>query len=95
MKENVVANYNIVYNNYNALSMGFKNRSEKMTSYEIKVEMMKAKVKQYEVAETLGYSEAVFSRKLRKGLSKDEIKQVLEIINKFAKIRGVVENGKN
>ena len=55
-----------------------------MTSYEIKVEMMKAKVKQYEVAETLGYSEAVFSRKLRKGLSKDEIKQVLEIINKIA-----------
>lgn len=66
-----------------------------MTSYEIKIEMMKAKVKQYEVAETLGYSEAVFSRKLRKGLSNDEIKQVLEVINKLAILRGVVKNGKN
>ena len=66
-----------------------------MTSYEIKLEIMKATAKQYEVAEMLGYSEAVFSRKLRKGLSNEEIKQVLDVINKRAKKKGVILNGEN
>lgn len=63
-----------------------------MTIYEIKIEMMKANIKQYEVAEKLGYSETVFSKKLRKGLSKEELERVLMII-KDAK--GSVKNGEN
>jgi len=66
--------------------------SVKMTIYEIKIEMMKANIKQYEVAEKLGYSETVFSKKLRKGLSKEELERVLMII-KDAK--GSVKNGEN
>lgn len=63
-----------------------------MTIYEIKIEMMKANIKQYEVAEKLGYSETVFSKKLRKGLSKQDLEKVLLIINEK---KGSVKNGKN
>lgn len=63
-----------------------------MTIYEIKIEMMKANIKQYEVAEKLGYSETVFSKKLRKGLSKEELEKVLIIINNA---KGSVKNGEN
>lgn len=63
-----------------------------MTIYEIKLEMMKANIKQYEVAEKLGYSETVFSKKLRKGLSKEDLERVLKIIKDM---KGSVDNGKN
>lgn len=63
-----------------------------MTIYEIKIEMMKANIKQYEVAEKLGYSETVFSKKLRKGLSKEELEKVLMIIKNA---KGSVKNGEN
>lgn len=63
-----------------------------MTNYEIKAEIIKAGLKQYEVAKKLGYSEIVFSKKLRNGLSKDELIKVLAIIKKM---KGSVENGKD
>lgn len=74
------------------MSIGIRKEVDKMTIYEIKIEMMKANIKQYEVAEKLGYSETVFSKKLRKGLSKEELEKVLMII-KDAK--GSVKNGEN
>jgi hypothetical protein len=63
-----------------------------MTSIEIKYEIMKAGLTQFKVAGKLGYSETVFSKKLRNGLSKDEIEKVLAVIERM---KGVVENGKN
>ena len=51
-----------------------------MKNYEIKAEIIKSGLKQYEVAELFGCSEVVFSKKLRKGLSKDELEKVIAII---------------
>lgn len=72
------------------MSIGIRKEVDKMTIYEIKIEMMKANIKQYEVAEKLGYSETVFSKKLRKGLSKEELEKVLMIIKEA---KGSVKNG--
>lgn len=63
-----------------------------MQSYDIKYEIIKAGLKQWEVARRLGYGETVFSKKLRNGLSKEDVKKVLNIIKEM---KGDVENGKN
>lgn len=63
-----------------------------MTSYEIKLEIMKANLKQYEVAERLGLSETVFSKRLRKGLTENDIKKILLVISQ---LKGSVKNGKD
>ena len=63
-----------------------------MTMQDIKYEIMKANLKQWEVADKLGYSETTFSKKLRKGLTKEELQKVLAIISEM---KGSVKNGKN
>ena len=45
-----------------------------MISCEIKAEIIKAGLKQYEVARYFGCSEIVFSKKLRNGLTEEETK---------------------
>lgn len=51
-----------------------------MKNYEIKVELMKRGMKQYELASLLGISEWTLSRKLRKELPDEEKQHILEII---------------
>ncbi len=51
-----------------------------MKNYEIKVELMKRGMKQYELASLLGISEWTLSRKLRTELPDEEKKRILEII---------------
>ena len=51
-----------------------------MKNYEIKVELMKRGMKQYELASLLGISEWTLSRKLRTELSDEEKQRILEII---------------
>ena len=64
-----------------------------MTILEIKYEIMKVGLKQYEVAKQLGYSETVFSKKLRNGLSQDDLKKLLDVIN--SKRKGMSKDVKN
>ena len=51
-----------------------------MTNIEIKVELMKRGMKQYELASLLGISEWTLSRKLRTELPDEEKQRILEII---------------
>jgi predicted transcriptional regulator len=51
-----------------------------MKNYEIKVELMKRGMKQYELASLLGISEWTLSRKLRTELPDEEKQRILEII---------------
>lgn len=51
-----------------------------MKNYEIKVELMKRGMKQYELAELLGIADSALSRKLRKELPDEEKQRILEII---------------
>ena len=58
-----------------------------MKNYEIRVELMKRGMKQYELAELLGIADSALSRKLRKELPVEEKQRILEII------RGKEEGG--
>lgn len=58
-----------------------------MKNYEIRVELMKRGMKQYELASLLGISEWTLSRKLRTELPDEEKQRILEII------RGKEEGG--
>ncbi len=58
-----------------------------MKNYEIRVELMKRGMKQYELAELLGIADSALSRKLRKELPDEEKQRILEII------RGKEEGG--
>nr|DAP86117.1 MAG TPA: antitoxin [Caudoviricetes sp.] len=51
-----------------------------MKNYEIRVELMKRGMKQYELAELLGIADSALSRKLRKELPDEEKQRILEII---------------
>ena len=51
-----------------------------MKNYEIRVELMKRGMKQYELASLLGISEWTLSRKLRTELPDEEKQRILEII---------------
>lgn len=51
-----------------------------MKNYEIRVELMKREMKQYELADLLGISEWTLSRKLRTELPDDEKQRILDII---------------
>ena len=53
-----------------------------MCNMEIRLEMLKKNLKQWQVANLLGISESVFSRKLRKELSKEETTRILNAIRK-------------
>ena len=61
-----------------------------MKSYEIKAEIIKAGLKQYEVAKHFGCSEVAFSKRLRNGLSKEELIRVKNIIEE---LKGGIKNG--
>ncbi len=54
-----------------------------MLNMEIRVEMTKKNLKQWQVANLLGVCESHFSRMLRKELSKDEKKRVLTAIKNY------------
>jgi predicted transcriptional regulator len=49
---------------------------------EIRTELLRVGMKQYELAELLGITEFTLSRKLRKELPDDEKQRILEIIAK-------------
>ena len=51
-----------------------------MENMEIRIEMTKQNLRQWQLANLLGVSESVLSRKLRKELPDDEKKKILEII---------------
>ncbi|MGM9628990.1 MAG: hypothetical protein ACI3V4_13040 [Faecousia sp.] len=55
-----------------------------MENVEIRSAFMKAGIKQWQVAETLGISETTFSKKLRHELPQDEKKNILTIIDRMA-----------
>ena len=52
-----------------------------MTNVEIRVEMTKKGLKQWELAQLLGISESAFCRKFRKELPEDEKQKILELIH--------------
>lgn len=52
-----------------------------MTNVEIRVEMTKKGLKQWELAQLLGISESTFCRKLRKEIPEDEKQKILELIH--------------
>ena len=52
-----------------------------MTNVEIRVEMTKKGLKQWELAQLLGISESTFCRKLRKEIPEDEKQKILKIIH--------------
>ena len=54
-----------------------------MTNMEIRIEMTKKNLKQWQVADLLGISESVFSRKLRQEMPDDEKQQILKVIRNF------------
>jgi len=51
-----------------------------MCNMEIRVEMTKRNLKQWQVANLLGMSESVFSRKLRTELPQEEKETILHVI---------------
>ena len=51
-----------------------------MENMEIRVEMTKRGMKQWQLAALLGLSESVFSRKLRKELPQEEKDRILKVI---------------
>ena len=56
-----------------------------MKNMEIRTELMKRGMKNYELAELLGIADSALSRKLRKELSEDEKQKILEVINSCGK----------
>ncbi len=56
-----------------------------MKNVEIRTELMKRGMKNYELAELLGIADSALSRKLRKELPEDEKQKILEVINSFGK----------
>ena len=53
-----------------------------MENMEIRIEMTKQNLRQWQLANLLGVSESVLSRKLRKELPEDEKKKILDVIAK-------------
>ena len=53
-----------------------------MTNLEIRVEMAKRNLKQWQVAKMLGVSESVFSRKMREEFTEEEKNTILTTIRK-------------
>lgn len=53
-----------------------------MENMEIRIEMTRHNLKQWQVANMLGISESVFSRKLRKELSEEEKEHIINVIKK-------------
>ncbi len=51
-----------------------------MENMEIRIEMTKRNMKQWQLANLLGISESVLSRKMRKELPPDEKKKILDVI---------------
>lgn len=56
-----------------------------MTNIEVRTEMRKMRIFSYEVAAELGIAETSLSRKMRKELSQEEKKEIIEVIHKLAK----------
>lgn len=56
-----------------------------MNNVDIRNQLKKTKVKQWQVAEALNYDESVFSRKMRKELPDTEKQQIFEAIEKLSK----------
>ena len=56
-----------------------------MSNLEIRKEMKKHRLFNYEVAEAMGISEFTLSRKLRKELPQEEKEKILQIIDQLAK----------
>ncbi len=52
-----------------------------MKNMEIKTELMKSGMKNYELAELLGIADSALSRKLRKELPDDEKQKILKVIH--------------
>lgn len=50
---------------------------------EIRIEMVKYNLKQWEVARLLNMSESVFSRRFRKEIPEDEKQRILAIIREY------------
>ncbi|KAF5077566.1 hypothetical protein DSECCO2_149730 [anaerobic digester metagenome] len=56
-----------------------------MSNVDIRNQLKKTKVKQWQVAEALNYDESVFSRKMRKELPDAEKQRIFEAIEKLSK----------
>lgn len=54
-----------------------------MKNLKIREAIENSRLKHYEVAEMLGISEGTFSRKLRKELSKEEEKIIIDLITNY------------
>lgn len=55
-----------------------------MNNVDIRNQLKKTKVKQWQVAEALNYDESVFSRKMRKELPVAEKQRIFEVIGKLS-----------
>lgn len=53
-----------------------------MNNMEIRTELLRVGMKQYELAELLGIADSALSRKLRKELPDEEKQRILEIIRR-------------
>ena len=53
-----------------------------MNNLKMKIEMTKRNLKQWQVANLLGISESVFSRKMRNELSKEEQEKIIDVIKR-------------
>ncbi len=53
-----------------------------MNNLKVKIEMTKRNLKQWQVANLLGISESVFSRKMRNELSKEEQEKIIDVIKR-------------
>jgi len=54
-----------------------------MSNEEIRIAIIKANIKQYEVAKQLGVTEAFFSRKLRYEMTQEEKDKILQAIEEL------------
>ena len=54
-----------------------------MTAFEIKAKIIAAGSKCYQIAEALGITDTSFSRKMRQGLSDEDTKKILSIIEEL------------
>lgn len=54
-----------------------------MTAFEIKAKIIAAGLNCYQIAEALGITDTSFSRKLRQGLSDEDTKKILSIIEQL------------
>ncbi|KNZ41446.1 hypothetical protein [Acetobacterium bakii] len=60
-----------------------------MTNIDLRTQMKKEGVRQWQVAEVLNFNESVFSRKMRKELPDEEKQQILEAIEKLKEKGGL------